>query len=412
MARTGGRGSREKTPDPADAVPAPRANPLLLGQEGAEATVLGSWGRGRMSHAWLITGPRGVGKATLAHRMARFILAHGLDSCDDGGASNGLFGEGAIPASRPTSLAMDPESPFFQRVAAGGHGDMRVVERGVADERQALKDLDAGRAPRRRTEIVVDDVRGIGAFLSLTPAEGGWRVVVIDAADEMNRNAANAVLKVLEEPPRRAVLLLVAHNPARLPPTIPSRCRRLVARPLAEPVMRDLLGRYRSDLDEDACSTLIGLSRGSIGTALTLARRGGLELYAELTGLLRDLPRLDVARLHALGDRAAQDEVAWGLLRDLLPGWLGRLARFIAIGGGTAGRPPGPSDAPVGQGAVTSAAEADIMVRLARAAPLDRWITVWEKTSHLLGRTEAVHLDRKQAILAALLLVERTAARA
>jgi len=382
--RAAGKGA----PDPAEAVPLPRVNPLLLGQEEAEATLLNAWSAGRMGHSWLITGPRGVGKATLAHRLARFVLAKGAAGPVAGSTDAGPL----------QTLDMNPAEPLFQRIAGGGHGDLRVVERGFADERQARRDLDAGRAPRRRGEIVVDDVRGVGGFLSLTPAEGGWRVVVIDAADEMNRNAANAVLKVLEEPPRRALMLLVAQNPARLPATIPSRCRRLTLRPLSEAVMRDLLGRYRPDLDGEAQVILMGLARGSIGDALALARQGGLAVYRDMTGILADLPRLDVGRLHALGDKAAQDDIAWSLLRDLLPGWLGRLARFVAAGEGA--------------GAQATPGEAEIMTRLGRAAPLEQWIAVWEKTSHLLGRTEAVHLDRKQAVLAAMLMVERTAARA
>src|SRR5690606_8248157 len=127
---------------------------------------------------------------------------------------------GGPPA--PATLAMSAEDPVFRRIAAQGHGDFRIVTRGWADSKQT----------KRKTVIGVDEVREIGAFMSMTPAEGGWRAVIIDAADEMNSNAANAVLKVLEEPPRRALLFLVAHNPDRLLPTIRSRCRRLDLRPL------------------------------------------------------------------------------------------------------------------------------------------------------------------------------------
>ncbi|MQX36980.1 DNA polymerase III subunit delta' [Roseospira navarrensis] len=381
--------ARAPAPDAAaDAVPPPRANPDLIGQAAAEAEVLRAWTGGRMSHAWLLTGPKGIGKATLAYRMARFVLSQ--PAPDEAGGT--LFG--APPP--PTDLAVPPSDPVFHRVQAGSHGDLRVIEPGFSDAKQAQRDLEAGRAPRRRGEIVVDDVRGLGQFLSLTPAEGGWRVVVIDAADQMNRNAANAVLKVLEEPPRRAILLLVAHNPARLPATIPSRCRRLPLRPLAPADITTLLGRLRPDLTESDRATLAGLARGSIGRALTLARTGGLEVYGELIDLLGQTPRMDVARCHALGDRVARDDDTWALFRDLLPGWLADMARL-----GATGRPPG-DETPSGAA----------MARLSRAAPLDRWVAVWEKTIHLLGRTEAVHLDRKQAVLATLLLIERAAGRA
>ncbi len=148
-----------------------------------------------MHHAWLITGAPGVGKATLAYRFARRLLA------------------GVQPGD---TLAVDPASPVFRRVAVGSHADLLTVEREWDDKKSRL-----------RGEIVVDDARAISAFLRLTPAEGGWRVVVIDGAEHMNRNAANAVLKMLEEPPPRAVLLLTCAAPGRLLPTIRSRCRRL-----------------------------------------------------------------------------------------------------------------------------------------------------------------------------------------
>src|SRR5271165_3045369 len=174
--------------------PEPRANPLLLGHEAAEATLAAALHSGRLHHAWLLTGPAGIGKATLAFRFARRLLA-------------GHGGEG---------LQLDSTHPVFRRVAVGAHADLLTVERAFDPKRK-----------RQRTEIVVDDVRRIGGFLHLTPAEGGWRVVVVDGADELNRNAANALLKVLEEPPPRALLLLTAAAPGRLPATIRSRTRRL-----------------------------------------------------------------------------------------------------------------------------------------------------------------------------------------
>ena len=181
--------------------PDPRENPLLFGHAAAQAQILEAMLGGRMHHAWLITGAPGVGKATLAYRFARRLLA------------------GVQPGRQ---LAVAATSPVFRRVAAGSHADLLTVEREWDDKKSRL-----------RGEIVVDDARTISAFLRLTPAEGGWRVVVIDGAEHMNRNAANSVLKMLEEPPPRAVLLLTCAAPGRLLPTIRSRCRRLALAPLA-----------------------------------------------------------------------------------------------------------------------------------------------------------------------------------
>src|ERR1700757_457790 len=164
----------------------PHENPELIGQAAAEGSLLDAARSGRMAHAWLLAGPRGVGKATLAFRFARFLLA-GSEA-----EAGGLFGSG------PQTLAIDPGHPVFRRVASGAHPDLRVVARGVNPK-----------TGRLRSEIVVDDIREAIGFLRLTPSEGGWRVVIVDGAEDMNRNAANALLKVLEEPPARAILLLV-----------------------------------------------------------------------------------------------------------------------------------------------------------------------------------------------------------
>ncbi len=351
--------------------PAPAANPHLLGHAAAEQAFLDAWHSGRLAHAWLICGPRGIGKATLAYRIARFVLA--------GGGQGGLFGGSA-------SLHVPEDNPVFRRVAAGGHADLKVVERGWADDKQT----------RLRSEIVVEDVRGIGGFLALTPAEGGWRVVIIDAADEMNRSSANAVLKVLEEPPRQALMLLVSHSPGRLLPTIRSRCRRLTLNPLAEAQVAQLLQRFGDALPEGDDSALARLAEGSIGRALALAEQGGLGLYRDMVGMLRGLPKLEVPALHAFADRVAKgggDADSFRTVSELFTWWLARLVHA----GGTGGV------AEVVEG------EAAVMARLLAAASLEQWVEVWEKISHLFARTEAVNLDRKQAVLNAFLMVERQA---
>jgi DNA polymerase-3 subunit delta' len=356
-------------------VPEPRETSDLLGQQAAEAAMLDAWNGGRLAQSWLICGPRGIGKATLAYRFARFALSGGVE-----GGEAGLFG-----LAKPASLALAPDHPVFRRIAAGGHADLRVVERGFADGKAGEK--------RRRGEIVIEDVRGIGQFLSLTPAEGGWRVVIIDAADEMNRNAANAVLKILEEPPKRALMLLIAHAPGRLLPTIRSRCRRLALQPLAPDVVASLLARHLPDSSESDRLALARLGEGSIGRALELAEQGGLDLYREVVGLLSALPKLDVPALHAFGDKVARSDDGFRTLSELLAGWLARMVR--AGGAGFAAE----HDIVPG--------EAQAMGRLLAAADLDRWVEVWEKVTHLFARADGLNLDKKQVVISAFLTVER-----
>jgi DNA polymerase-3 subunit delta' len=146
-----------------------------------------------------------------------------------------------------------------------------------------------------RSEIVVDDVREIGTFLHLTPAEGGWRIVIIDGADAMNRNAGNALLKILEEPPRRTLLLLFAHSPGKLLPTIRSRCRHLALSPLPNATVRELLARYCSRTGGRRSREICDLAEGSIGRALELVGSGGLELYKTMISMLSRRNGLDQA---------------------------------------------------------------------------------------------------------------------
>jgi DNA polymerase-3 subunit delta' len=356
--------------------PPPRVNSYLVGHEDAERQLLTAFRSGRLPHAWLITGPRGIGKATLAFRFARFVLSMSASRQEPD-----MFGLSSAVAleTGSDSLYVDPERPVFRRVASEGHADLLTLERRVDPKRGKL-----------RTEISVDDVRNIGGFLFSTSAEGGWRVVVVDCVDDMNRNAANALLKVLEEPPANALLLLVSHNPGRLLETIRSRCRLLALKPLAVSTVVALIGEYLPDLSQDEATKLVCLSENSIGRALNLAEHGGLALHSELMDLLANLPTVDAVALHRLGDKLAKSDSDEHFLTvtELLCGWLARLIRCAAAG---------TSD--VISESEEPREERLLLQQLAPAATLDRWLDVWEKTGRLLARVDSANMDRKQVLL-------------
>jgi len=369
--------SRSREAAPAEPIaPPPRANPDLLGHQAAETELRRLFDSGRMPHALLLSGPRGIGKATLAFRLARFALAQGAG--EEAGPS--LFGEDG-----GAGLAIPSDSGVFRRIASGGHADLLTVERAYDPRRR-----------RMRGEIVVGDTREISTFLRLTPAEGGWRVVIVDGADEMNRNAANALLKILEEPPQRALLLLIAHSPGRLLPTIRSRCRRFPLMPLPEAIVAALLGHYRPDLDPDAAAAVTALAEGSIGRALDLASAGGVELHRAVLGLLGKGRGIDPAALHAFADRLARPEAeeAYRVVEALVGQMLGRLAITAAQS--------------AGENAVASEQGA-LLRRLGSRALAARWAALRGEVEESFVRTDALNLDRKQTILGAFFAIERAA---
>jgi DNA polymerase-3 subunit delta' len=376
----------------------PRRNLDLEGQEAAERAVLDAWNAGRMPHAWLITGPRGIGKATLAYRIARFVLAEGGKGA---AAEPGLFGD-ALPPVPPQALTVRPDHPIIARVASGGHADLRVLEPNMPNPKNNNR-------PSR--QILVDHVRKALQVANLTSAEAGWRVILVDPADELNANAQNAILKSLEEPPPGVLFLLVSHAPGRLLPTIRSRCRRVALEALGPDVMDTLLARYRPEVAADDRAALARLAEGSVGAAMALADSGGLDLYRTVVRLLDTLDSPDIQGIHALGDRLARagqqsagKEVtdAFATLRDLIGRWLGRLV----IAGARAEAPleivPG---------------EAQISAKFLSRAPLEQWLEVWEKVTGLMARADGANLDRKQTVvsafltMAALLQAGRSAAR-
>lgn len=380
----------ETTPDH------PRYANTLIGHDAAQAALLEAYNTKRLHHAWLFCGPRGIGKATLAYRFARFLLVHGgkretATAAEEG--AGGLFAS-ASSSLRDTqapppklSLGVPDEDPVGRRVTAGGHGDLLAIER-RRDERSG----------KLKSEIVVDDIRAIGHFMALTTSEGGWRVAIIDSADDMNAASANAVLKILEEPPSNSLLILISHNPGRLLPTIRSRCRKVGLSPLKESQVRDLLRARRPDVTPEGADALAHLADGSIGRALDLFDEGGLDLFDEVATLMSSLAtsdgrgRLNGQAVQRLGDRVSRtgNVDAFRTVSEMILWWL---SRIVLCAGG---KPPEAGNFERGE----------TISRISYAAPLDRWLEVWEKINRLIARTDSAHLDHKQVLIDIFLQVE------
>jgi DNA polymerase-3 subunit delta' len=311
---------------------APRANPTLLGQSRAIAELHRAASGPRLHHAWLITGPPGIGKATLAYRFARWLLA----------------------AATTPDLALPPTDPVFRRVAVASHADLLVIERRYDEKKK-----------RMQGEIVVETVAQAGKFLRLTPGEGGWRVVIVDGAEALNRNAANALLKLLEEPPPRAIWLLVCHAPGRLLPTIRSRCRHLEAAPLDPATIETLLATAQPDLTAPQRARLATLAEGSIGRALSLAGTDGLAL-ASLVDEALTTP-IPPARAAAIADTIARAEDGFATFIDLLRTGI----------------------------ATTTRAKA----RTNPTCSLDHQVSLWQEFGQLEAEVEGLNLDPRAAVL-------------
>lgn len=330
--------------------PHPRRSMLLWGQDAALARAARALRSGRVPPGWLISGPPGVGKATMAYRIARYLLAHGAK---DSGAA-----DLSLPANDPSAM----------QVAAGAHPGLLLLQRGINQNTGKLM-----------TVLGVDEIRKLAGFFGMTSGAGGWRIAIVDTADDMNDNAANALLKMLEEPPSRAMLMLLSNTPGRLLPTIRSRCQRLVLRPLDDAAMDQALRHYLPEMDHGERAQLIHLSGGSIGAALTLASGVGRELAAEADRLVEQASSPDLLALLALGDRLYRIHDGLEKFGDFLIENL--------------------SDR--------------IRARAHRGAPaLDRWTTALARLKDAFARAEGLHLEPRQTLLSTARYLSRTARRA
>ncbi len=306
----GSSGSVEGGPAPSG----PRNTRNVYGHDGAQKEFLEAYRAGRLHHAWLITGPRGIGKATLAWRFTRFLLhAAAKLKNDNQPGGTGVVGSLEVPA----------DHEIARRIAAGSELTVMGIERSLNPK-----------SGRMRRIIPIEDVRELQSFFSLTSADGLPLVAVVDSPDEMERHAANAMLKLLEEPPNNAYLFLVSHSPARLLPTIRSRCRRLACRPLSAGDMTRALEQLALENVGDN-RTLINLSEGSVGMAVELADGDGQQLHARIVELLAGAPGIDRSGMQkfAEGFERHSSEIDFEFGLKMMALCVARLARASAYGG-------------------------------------------------------------------------------
>ena len=341
----------------------PRAAPRLIGHKTAQGLIAGQLAGGRPHHGWLLTGPRGVGKATFAYAVAKAVL------------TGAAFRKGAAITDEPDALSWPGDHPAATQVAQGAAASLFVYERRV--------DPKSGRL---RAQIDVDQVREHGARFHLHTADGGWRVAIVDSVNELNPSSSNALLKLLEEPPSKSLFLIVNHSGDFVLPTIRSRCLSLPFGPLSEAELNDVIDQSGQPSDDPAL--IHRLAAGSAGRALEMISADGPALYRELIALLTALPDRDDKRLHKLAIRLTRgrETPEYAAFTGMLQDWLAKLGNLAARG-----TPP--------EMAAFVSGEADLLNRFVDQAGVDRWGTLWEKTVDLFRRAEYQNLDRKQTLL-------------
>jgi DNA polymerase-3 subunit delta' len=319
----------------------PRDRFDLIPDAAAEAAFVDAQARGRLHHAWLLCGVEGSGKSTFAYRAARRLL-------------------GAAPDPSRGPLGSDPWDPVSRQISAQSHPDLLVLERLVE-------------GGKTKKSISVDQARDLPEFFSKSPSQAHYRVAIIDAADDLNLNAANALLKVLEEPPERGVLFLVTHAPGRLLATIRSRCRRLAFPVWPQHALEEMV-RNRTGVSSAEAARIAGMAGGSPGQALALASGATLEAD-QIAQDWVNAEHVDRAEALAIADkfRGAEGQERFETLMDRLT--------------------------------------AAVKVRaLEEGASGARWADLWTRLSELPDRTAAINLDRADVLAGALADLQRTKA--
>lgn len=278
--------------------PHPRERFDFVGHADVEAELLGAWKANRLPHAILLGGPQGIGKATLAYRLARFVLSRGRPDARD--------------------LAVGEDHPISRQVASLSHPDLLVLRRLKEEDKKTMSQV-----------IRVEDTRRITSFFGSTSAYGGWRVCIVDAVEDMNASSANAILKLLEEPPARSLFLLISHAPGRLLPTIRSRCRKIEMKPLSVSEVARALGsiaRDNPEIEQADISAAAEASQGSVGRAFSLLHgdEDNLAILNLTQQLLAQLPDVPSGQIATLGDKLRGDNL--DVFAEAVGDWLAEAA--------------------------------------------------------------------------------------
>lgn len=332
----------------------PRNNAYLLGFEAEEKFLLDAWKNNTLHNSWLISGIEGIGKATLVYKFARFILNADYSKKDS-----------------YNSLDVSENTAAFKLVANNSHPDLKIIERDYTetDRKKVMKSIKDGeqmsneelKSLKKSAFIRIDDVRTVNEFLSKRSGNDGWRVVVVDSIDDMNTASANAILKVLEEPPHKTLMLLISHNPNRLLPTIKSRCAKLNLKPLDEKIVASLLRRYRPELSEKAVKELAGLSSGSIGKAIMYADNDALNVYEKLSKIIYAKDKFSINDVLDFCNAGASDDESYELTKELI-------LKFIAE-------------------------------NIRQTQNMEEFAKSWEEAVKIFSETSGLNLDKKQALM-------------
>jgi DNA polymerase III subunit delta' len=338
----------------------PHETQVLLGHERAADDFMHTLIGERAHHAWLIHGPEGIGKTTFAYHIAHHILSGGQQKIGK----------------------LDAKLPAYKLVTGQTHPDLRVITRPI-DEKTGIK----------KNEIPVESIRGLNEFFHLTSAYNNWRVAIIADAECLSRSAANALLKILEEPPQRAMIIMTAISAGQLLPTLRSRCRKLALFALSDKHMHELIKKDYPQIGLDDAALIVRLAEGSFGRAAALIDHDGQELYASLIGHLAAMPKLNLAAIQSFADQVARkSELArFDLVAGFLLGWLQSLVLCAATG--QADDSPG--------------SNAQLLRRFAAWQPLEHWLKVWDKVRQMLAAGEGAHLDRKLVLVNSIIAITR-----
>lgn len=350
----------------------PRENPDVFGYDLIEQNLLSAFNEGHLPHALIFAGPKGIGKSTFAFRVARFLFKHGQG--DDN--QDSLFGA-PDPSEKPTNFSVSEDDPIFRRVASGGHADLLTIERPMDDKKGTQK-----------ASVDVDTVRKIAPFLRMTSSEGGWRVVIVDDAETMNRNAQNAILKILEEPPQKTLLILICHRLGAMIPTIRSRCRTFHFQPLDKSNLSLLLKRGVPHLSSEETAFLTDMAAGSIGRALALQEEGALKTLGQIQTLLKTYPQWEWPLIHNIAENLGRfgADAGYASFAEVFQ-WVASSLLLASATGGAEKLPE-------------SLQNPAIQTLLAHNS-LEQWIGICDKLKEHFTAIEVSNLDKRQGVIGA-----------